>query len=124
VENQSFANVIPDIAKRMQPITVRNYNLADYQYELIMESIADFEKDLDENHEVALYLASFGQSILMNVVSIGYANPSLIYFHGYVEDRFSTLIQHVSQLSFLLTSVEKPEPEKPPRRIGFDIGDR
>lgn len=102
----------------------RNYHLADYQHELIMESISEFEKDLDDNHEVALYLASFGQSLLMNVESIGYANPSLIYFHGLVNGRHSTLIQHVSQLSFLLTSVEKAEPEKPPRRIGFDIGDR
>ena len=101
-------------------IDVRNYNNADYQYELIMDSISEFEKNLDDNHEVALRLASFGQSILMVVTNIGYANPSLIYFHGYVNGKESTLIQHISQLNYLLTSVEKSDPEKPAQRIGFD----
>lgn len=39
-------------------------------------------------------------------------------FKGYVNGRMSTLIQHVSQLNFLLTSVPK-EPDKPKRKIGF-----
>lgn len=103
---------------------IRNYQFADYQYELIMKSIINFEKELDDEHEVGIWLASFGQSILMNVTDIGYANPSLIYFYGYVNGRYSKLIQHVSQLNFLLTSVEKLDPEKPARRIGFDLGEQ
>lgn len=39
-------------------------------------------------------------------------------FKGYVNGKFSTLIQHVSQLNFLLTSIEK-EPDRPKRTIGF-----
>ena len=82
----------PEFASKINTSIIRDYKLADRQYELIMEAIADYEKGLDDSHEVALYLASFGQSILMSVERIGYANPSLIYFHGIVNGRHSTLI--------------------------------
>lgn len=49
----------------------RDYHLADYQYEVIMESIKDFESTLDDNHEVSLRLTSFGQNILLNITNIG-----------------------------------------------------
>lgn len=75
---------------------------------------------LDEDHEIALRLASFGQSITLSVVDIGYSNPSTLVFHGYVGDQPATLIQHMSQLNFLLLAVKKADPEKPPRRIGFE----
>lgn len=100
---------------------IRNYKNADYQYEVIIERIREFEKDLDDDHEIALKLASFGKHITLNVTKIGYNNPSIIVFNGYVEGNRATLIQHISQLSFLLVSVPKSEPDKPPRRIGFDL---
>lgn len=99
---------------------IRDYNLADYSYEVIMERIKEFEDTLDEDHEIALRLASFGQSITLSVVDIGYSNPSTLVFHGYVGDQPATLIQHMSQLNFLLLAVKKADPEKPPRRIGFE----
>ena len=101
--------------------SMRNYNYADYQYEVIIERIREFEKDLDDDHEIALKLASFGKHITISVTDIGYNNPNIIVFNGYVEGNRATLIQHISQLSFLLVSVPKSEPDKPPRRIGFDL---
>ncbi|PWW06319.1 hypothetical protein DFQ01_103221 [Paenibacillus cellulosilyticus] len=98
---------------------IRNYQLADYQYEILGETIARFESNLDEETEVAIQLAAFGQSILMNVVDIGYSNPSLIHFYGFVNGQKAELVQHVSQLSFLLTAVPKMDQEQPARRIGF-----
>lgn len=112
---------IQDQMTRYEPeiATVRNYNLADYTYEVIMEQIKDFEDALDDDQEVALKLTSFGQSITMAVTGIGYANPSTLFFYGLVGDQEATLIQHVSQLNFLLLAVKKTDPEKPARRIGF-----
>lgn len=118
-----FANFKNELFDEPPEIDIRDYNHADYQYELIMEAISEFQKNLDNEHEVALQLASFGQSIIMNVTDIGYANPSIIYFYGYVNGKDSTLIQHVSQLNFLLTSVAKADPNKPARRIGFEASD-
>lgn len=105
--------------RSLSAIEMRNCNLADYSYEVIMERIKKFEDTLDNDHEVALRLASFGQSITLSVVDIGYSNPSTLVFHGYVGDQPATLIQHMSQLNFLLLAVKKADPEKPPRRIGF-----
>ena len=105
--------------RSLSAIEIRNCTLADYSYEVIMERIKEFEDTLDNDHEVALRLASFGQSITLSVVDIGYSNPSTLVFHGYVGDQPATLIQHMSQLNFLLLAVKKADPEKPPRRIGF-----
>lgn len=97
----------------------RNVSYADYAYEVIVNEIKDFEQSLDDEHEVAVKLASFGQSITLSVTGLGYANPSTLLFYGYVGEQRATLVQHMSQLNFLLLAVKKPDPAKPPRRIGF-----
>lgn len=99
----------------------RNYALADYQYQLIMDYIRRFESGLDDNHEVAVKLASFGQSVTLNVTKVGYSNPNLFVFYGFVGDSPATLIQHISQLSFLLLAVKKADPNAPKRKIGFAL---
>ncbi|MGI6014323.1 MAG: DUF6173 family protein [Oscillospiraceae bacterium] len=96
-----------------------NYQYADYSYEIIKDRIEEFEKSLDDEHEVLIQLASFGQSIKLAVTDIGYSNPSTLVFYGYIGEQSAMLIQHVSQLNFLLLSAKKKDPEKPARRIGF-----
>lgn len=106
----------------MPPIKT-DYSMADYSYEVIMERIKEFEDELDDDHEIAVQLASFGTSILMNVTDIGYSNPSTLVFYGFVNGQRATLIQHMSQLNFLLLAAKKADPEKPARRIGFALSD-
>lgn len=103
------------------PEPPRNYNLSDWKYEVISKQIEEFQNNLDEEHEIALQLASFGTSILMQVTSISYQNPDLFYFYGFVNGKYSQLIQHSSQLNFLLTSIEREDKSKPARRIGFEL---
>jgi hypothetical protein len=114
LDMQSVNMPIEDINEAL-----RNHHLADFAYEKIIEQIQEFESELDENTEVAVQLASFGQSIVMSVTDIGYQNPDLIYFYGLIGDKKAQLIQHVNQLSFLLMAVPKADPDAPPRRIGF-----
>lgn len=111
----------PDVANYATALhaAARNYNMANYSYEVIMRRIKEFEQNLDSDHEVAVKLASFGQAVTMTVTGIGYSNPSTLVFYGLVGDQPATLIQHMTQLNFLLLAVKKPDPEKPPRRIGF-----
>lgn len=106
-----------------ESIHIRDYELADWKYEKIMEEIYDFEQNLDEEHEIALKLTSFGSSLTMIVTSIGYQNPDMLYFYGLVNGKDAQLIQHISQLNFLLTSVERKDKSKPIRRIGFRLDD-
>lgn len=95
---------------------------SDTQFEILQEYIQNFEKTLAPEHEIALLLTNFGQSISMIVTEISYEESVLIVFKGYVRGKMSTLIQHVSQLNFLITSVEK-EPNRPKHIIGFTASD-
>ncbi|MFD1179662.1 DUF6173 family protein [Paenibacillus puldeungensis] len=118
------SNVINRAIPTIDISGLRDHHLADYQYEVITESILDYQKKLDDTLDVALFLASFGQTVLMQVTNVGYSNPSIIRFYGFVNGRESELIQHVSQLSFLLTSTPKDDPNREPIRIkGFVDGD-
>lgn len=92
---------------------------AKYQKELLIEYIKEFQDTLDSAHEVGVFLANYGCQKAMTVTDIGFANPMLVVFYGFVDGVDSVLIQHISQINFLLTSVKKPDPSKPPRRIGF-----
>lgn len=91
---------------------------ADEQFSILKKYIEEFEASLDSEHEVGLMLTNFGQSITMSVTQISYEEPVLMVFKGFVNGRESTLIQHINQLSFLLTSLKK-EADRPKRKIGF-----
>ena len=102
------------------PRTPQAESYADTQFRIIKSYIQEFQAGLDAEHDVGLLLTNFGQSVLMEVTNISYEYPVLMVFRGFVNGQQSTLIQHISQLSFLLTSVPK-SPELPKRRIGFSV---
>lgn len=94
------------------------YSYSDTQFDVIKKYVLDFQQSLDQEHDIGLLLTNFGQAMLMEVTQIGFEKSVLMVFRGFVNGRESTLIQHISQLNFLLTSVPK-DPEKPKRKIGF-----
>lgn len=97
----------------------RDYTHADWKYEKLREQIEEFQSDLTDDVDVCIALASFGTSMIMQVTDIGYQNPDILYFYGYINGNQTQLIQHVSQMNFVLMAVKKEEPGRPPRRIGF-----
>lgn len=92
---------------------------SDTQFEIIKRYVQEYESTLDKEHEVGLLLTSFGQSVLMQVTSITYEESVLMIFKGFVDGKEATLIQHINQLNFLLTSIDKA-PKKEKTKIGFD----
>jgi len=95
-------------------------NYASNFYNQIGSMIKRFESGLDEDHEVGGRLVSFGSELVFHIISLGFLNPSLLVFHGIMEDGSPVqLIQHVSQISVLLTSLKKPDPNLPARKFGF-----
>lgn len=117
ISNFPFSELsVPDIPD-IEPLPI-SYSYSDTQFEVLKKYIKDFESTLDREHEVGVLLTNFGQSIIMQVTEISYEKSVLMIFKGYVNGKMSTLIQHVSQLNFLLTSVEK-EPDRPKWTIGF-----
>lgn len=98
---------------------VRSPFLADYTYEILKKNVQAFEAALDDNQEVAVKLAAFGQSVQMTVETIEYANPNVFIFCGLVGESRATLVQHVSQLNFLLLAVPRRNPSARIGKIGF-----
>ncbi|WP_437828980.1 DUF6173 family protein [Niallia taxi] len=101
-------------------IVAVDHNSASEFYKRLVEMINEFDDGLDSDHEVGMRLVSFGQTVKFHVQDLGFYNPSLIRFYGATEagDKVE-LIQHVSQISFLLMSVKRLNPEEPKRKIGF-----
>ncbi len=94
------------------------YSCSETQFEIIKRYILEFQATLDDEHDIGVWFTNFGSSVLMQVTQIGYERSALMVFKGYVDGKMATLIQHVSQLNFLLTTVPK-EPDVPHRTIGF-----
>ncbi len=116
----SFTPQLPTITHvPHQDFDMDIYQCAEHQYNCIMEDIREFEEALDEDHEIALKLTHVGQAITLAVTEISYAQPSLMYYHGYVGDQKALLVQHVSQINFLMIAMPKRIPDNPPNRIGF-----
>ncbi len=85
--------------------------------------IRAFEAALDASSEVGVHLVSFGGSTVLHIREVDYEQPNLIFFRGCLDDGSPVeLIQHLSQLSFLLMRVPRLEPDKPRPPIGFSLG--
>lgn len=114
------------LAVNSEQLAQPNYgeqNLASEFHKRLIEYIYLFDQTLDQEHEVGIKLVSFDQAICFSVTDLGYYNPSLICFYGVMEDGTPVqLIQHISQISFLLMAIKRPDPKKPKRPIGF-LGD-
>jgi hypothetical protein len=96
-------------------------NLAEAFYDRLNNQIKLFDEELDQDHEVGIKLASFGQAISVHVSELGYHNPSLIFFYGETENGERVqLIQHVNQINFLLIAMPKAKPDEPKRPFGFE----
>ncbi len=80
----------------------RNYNLADWLYEQLLESISVFEESIPDDMQTGGRFVSF-QDIVFSIDDISYVNPNIIVFYGTLPDGSSVkLLQHTSQLNILL----------------------
>jgi hypothetical protein len=108
---------------RPQFVINAEQGIASKFYKRLSEWITNFDKSLDDNHEVGVRLVSFGQSMSFHLEGMGYYNPFLISFSGFTEDGQPVeLIQHVNQISILLMKLPRKNPNEPKKPIGFNIG--
>ena len=113
-----------DRIKEMQDIMAKakryENGYADLFYDQLIKEINRFDSELDQAEEVGARLVSYGSTIQFHIINIGYQNPYLIYFYGELEDGSPIqLVQHVSQISFVLIAMKRKDPEEPKRIIGF-----
>lgn len=127
-----YSNIIPQsVAQQLQERHIERNMLIDatqIQLESTAEKVAqyiyneviNYQNNLPDPTDVALNIVQFNQSTIILVDAIGYIGYNLIKFVG--KDSSGNpleLVQHVSQLNFLLTVVQKPAPTIPKRQIGF-----
>lgn len=97
-------------------------NFAEEYVKRIITVMNDYNSRLDHSQQVALSLVHFGQNMTINVSSIGFWNPGLVIYRGTAPDGTPIeLVQHVSQISCLLTSVPRTDTSTPKRPIGFAV---
>ncbi len=110
-QGQHFAKLADDQKHRDNPV----YKVMD----AVKKYVEEFERSLDEDHEVGVRLVSYGSTVIFHAEYIGFCPPNVITFSGVTtEGERVQLIQHVSQLSFILKAV--PKTNEKPRRIGFN----
>ncbi len=102
--------------------TLEDFLTADYKFEVLRTEIEEFQDKLSDEYDVVLAMASFGNDMVLQVTEIGYHNPDMLFFYGNVDGNSVQLIQHMSQLNFMLMAMKKEDPEKEPNRIGFNVG--
>ena len=108
-------------AKMTDAAEVTRANTASKLHALLFERIRTFDEQLDEAHEVGARLVSFGESVTFSIESIGYDDPSLIYFVGTTPDgQRVELMQNINQISVLLMAMPRAEPEEPKEPFGFN----
>lgn len=106
--------------KMINVATIQEGSTAQIVAENLHQEILNYQSNLPDEEDVAISIVQFNQSTTILVDSIGYIGYNLVRFGG--KDNSGKpleLIQHISQLNFLLTVVQKPEPEVPKRQIGF-----
>lgn len=94
---------------------------AQWAYERIIMYIHNFEKQLDNRHEVGLGLAGSNIGVI-RIEGLGYYDPDIVTYYGVNEMGARTqLVQHVSQLNVSLVATPKHIDQPEPNRIGFQL---
>lgn len=94
---------------------------ARWAYERLILYIQNFEKTLDNEHEVAMGFAGDTSGVI-KIEGMGYYDPDIITFYGSDPAGTKTqLVQHVTQLSVMLRALPKTVETAEPTRIGFRL---
>lgn len=94
---------------------------AEWAYQRLILYIKNFEKTLDEEHEIAMGFTDTGAGIL-RIQGLGYFDPDIVTFYGTdAQGGKIQLVQHVTQLNVLLRAMPKADKTAAPRRIGFEL---
>lgn len=109
------------LMKKIAKNTTQQEYLASAYVDRLTKYINKFNAELDDEHEVGITMVSFGQSVTMHVEDVGYYNPGLVCFYGYLisDGSKAQLVQHISQINLFFAAVKRDDPTKPKRMIGF-----
>ena len=117
--DQKPANAEPLPAALKEP--AERKSPAQWAYERLILYIQNFEKQLDNEHEVGMGFVG-GDAGVMRIEGLGFYDPDIVTFYGTNTVGAKTqLVQHVSQLNVLLQASPKHIDQAEPNRIGFRL---
>jgi len=94
---------------------------AEWAYERLIVYIQNFEKTLDNEHEVAMGFTGADAGV-MRIEGMGFFDPDIVTFYGSDPAGTKTqLVQHYSQLNVMLRALPKQVEQAEPTRIGFRL---
>jgi hypothetical protein len=106
------------IAPDFEVPVIRPPNMAQYAVEAIYDEIAEFEASLDEDYEVGMPIVGGPANLCVHVRKVYRFGTDKLVFVGIDSDQHPVrLVQHLSQLNFLMLSVKKMTEKSV--RIGF-----
>jgi len=108
---------IPEALKK----PTKNKSPAQWAYERIVLYIQNFEKTLDNDHEVGMGFTG-GDAGVMRIEGLGFFDPDIITYYGTNgAGQKAQLVQHVSQLNVMLVASPKSIDQAEPNRISFQL---
>ncbi len=112
-----------ELPEKLTDKPVEQKSPAEWAYERLILYIQNFEKQLDNEHEVAMGFTG-GDAGVLRIEGMGFFDPDVITFYGADPTGAKTqLVQHVSQLNVMLRALPKAVKTKEPRRIGFRLAE-
>ena len=110
-----------NVTEGVELTPVEEKSEARWAYERLILYIQNFEKMLDNEHEIAMGFAGDSSGVI-RIEGMGYFDPDIVTFYGTDGGGARTqLVQHVTQLNVLLRAIPKPQEAEEPRRIGFRL---
>ena len=110
-----------DVTEGVDLEPVEEKSPAQWAYERLILYIQNFEKTLDNEHEVAMGFAGDTTGVI-RIEGMGYFDPDIVTFYGTDPTGAKTqLVQHVTQLSVMLRTLPKQVEAAEPARIGFRL---
>ncbi|WBU59831.1 DUF6173 family protein [Paracoccus albus] len=114
---------VPAIAEDLWPqgdeADQATLHAAEEVFNHLLTRVKAFQANLPEHFELGIRLANYGGERAVHVRGMGYRNPNIIEFYGLLGGKQQVaVVQHVSQLNFMLVAVP-PVAEQEPYRIGF-----
>ncbi|WP_135502363.1 DUF6173 family protein [Roseovarius aestuariivivens] len=110
-----------DVPEEVAKSPVNLKSPAQWAYERLILYIQNFEKTLDNEHEVAMGFTG-GEAGILRIEGMGYFDPDIVTFYGTDPEGVKCqFIQHVSQLNVILRALPKSAADDAPNRIGFRL---
>lgn len=110
-----------DVTEGVSLSPVEEKSEAQWAYERLILYIQNFEKTLDNEHEIAMGFTGADPGVI-RIEGMGFFDPDIVTFYGSDPAGVKTqLIQHVSQLNVMLRALPKRVEQDKPNRIGFRL---